>query len=231
MRIHVLQHAHYEDPAYIREWVSKRGHELARTRLYEGEPFPDHSSFEWLVIMGGPMGVHDDASYPWLIEEKRFIDACVGAEKTVLGICLGAQMIADTLGARVFKNEHIERGWHEIALTAEAGEAPAFSGLPECFEAFLWHGDAFEVPAGAAPLAQSKACENQAFAFGENVVGLQFHLEPTPASIAQLIENSGSVEPGPFVQEGADALIRPKAIARVNRLMDVLLDNLAGMRK
>ncbi len=133
------------------------------------------------------MNVYEEAEYPWLAAEKAFIAAAIGAGKPVLGICLGAQLIAAVLGGTVSKGPQPEIGWYPVELTPAGRELPLFAGFPDRFTALHWHGDTFSIPPGATHVASSAACANQAFAYdGGRVVGLQFHLEETRESLAQL---------------------------------------------
>jgi GMP synthase (glutamine-hydrolysing) len=202
MHIHILQHVPFEDEGAIRGWASGKGATLSRTRLFAGDPLPQSDRYDWLIVMGGPMGVSDHYYYPWLRDEKATIGRAIEEGKTVLGICLGAQLIAQVLGAKVYKNSHREIGWFPLELTEAGSESALFRGIPRRFTAFHWHGDAFEIPAGATHLAQTIACGNQAFSLEERVVGLQFHLESTGQSVENLLHNCRSeIEPGPWMQQ------------------------------
>ncbi len=227
LRLHSLQHVEFEDAAEIASWASLKGHRLAATRLYGGQSLPALEDLDWLVVMGGPMGVDDTGAYPWLSDEKKLIRRAIEKGKTVLGICLGAQLIASSLGARVFKNVHKEIGWFPVSLTEEGAGASVFSGFPASFTAFHWHGDTFDLPAGGLHAARSEACANQAFLIGDRVVGLQFHLECSGASIERLLENCvGELSSAPFIQRGREIRGPDKDIAVVNRLLFAMLDNL-----
>jgi GMP synthase-like glutamine amidotransferase len=178
--------------------------------------------------MGGPMSVHDERAYPWLRQEKRFIESAIGAGKVVLGICLGAQLIAETLGAKVYANRLQEIGWFPVRRTTQAAATRLGAVLPEQFEAFHWHGETFELPAGAIHLARSEACAHQAFIYRERVLALQFHLETTRAGVEQLSQHCASdIVAGPFVQPAATMLADAGRFAGINQLMSRLLDRLA----
>lgn len=120
MRIHCLQHVPFEGHGHIAEWAGRYGHQVSKTALYADEPLPKIDDFDFLIAVGGPMGVHDTALHPWLIKEKYFIKAALRAKKCVLGICLGAQLMADVLGANVYSNDHKEIGWHPVRRAAAA---------------------------------------------------------------------------------------------------------------
>ncbi|MBD3347221.1 MAG: amidotransferase [Chitinivibrionales bacterium] len=189
MKIHYLQHVSFEDPAAICTWARKRGHSVSGTKLFKREPFPPPESFDLLTIMGGPMSIHDGNEYPWLDDEKRFIDRTLEQGKTVLGICLGAQLIAHVLGARVYRNKHKEIGWFPVHLTKHGKSSRFLGSLPEKFTAFHWHGEMFDIPQGAVKTSYSYGCSNQSFEYENRVVALQFHLESNRESIAKLIEH------------------------------------------
>ena len=161
MRVHYLQHVPFEGIGSIKNFLIEKGHELTCTKLYEKEKLPPAQNFDWLIVMGGPMGVYDEQIYPWLKLEKKFIKEAISSGKTVLGICLGAQLIADTLGARVYQNKYREIGWFDIIRSKEAENTLLAKALPQKAKVFHWHGDTFDIPNGAIPLARSEACQNQ----------------------------------------------------------------------
>ncbi len=202
LRLHYLQHVPFEGLGGIRPWAESRGAALTITRFHhDHQPLPALEAFDLLVIMGGPMRTHETDRYPWLAREKTFIRESIAAGKSILGICLGAQLIADALGARVYANDDREIGWYDIERHAAAAGHPIGDCLPPRIKVFHWHGDTFDLPAGALPLARSTACRNQGFTVGDQVVGLQFHLETTPESLQALIEHAGGdLKPGPYVQ-------------------------------
>lgn len=220
-RIHCIEHVAFETPGRIADWVVERGHSFATTRVYESEPFPALDAFDALVVMGGPMGVHDHERFLWLHEEKRLIEAALGADKRILGVCLGAQLVAQALGARVYRNRFKEIGWFPVHAT-EAGHAQW--ELPKEFLAFHWHGDAFDLPSDAVHLAKSAACENQMFAAGK-VLGIQYHLEVTGAGIEDmLLHGIGELGEGPYVQAPAAMTASSANVAKAHALLDALLD-------
>lgn len=185
---HVLQHVPYEGPGTMATWLAQRGIPLSCTRLYAGEPLPAPERVDWLIVMGGPMGVHDDAGHLWFAAEKSFIRQCLReGDAAVLGVCLGAQLIAHLLGARVYANPVKEIGWFPISRTDQGRTHPATAAWPDAPEVFHWHGDTFDLPRGASHLAASRNCRHQAFALGDRVIGLQFHLEVTPEAISGMI--------------------------------------------
>ncbi len=184
MILHWLQHVPFEGLGYIEDWAKSQSMEISCTRLFADEALPSSEAFDWLVVMGGPMGIYEHEKHPWLVVEKEFIKKAIVAGKTVLGICLGAQLIADVLGAKVYPGPQKEIGWFPIRRAEGAPEI-----IPEELTAFHWHGDTFEIPEGATRLASSKASKNQGFVYNNCVFALQFHMETTPQSMDALIEN------------------------------------------
>jgi GMP synthase-like glutamine amidotransferase len=227
LRIQVLQHVPFEGIGSIQAWGEARGAALSTRRLFEPGPLPVPRDFDWLIVMGGPMSVNDESTHAWLVPEKRLIASAVEAGKTVLGICLGAQLIASALGARVFPNPRKEIGWFPVRRSP--GSHGAMAGLFAAeTEVFHWHGETFDLPPGAVGFLESEACRNQAFMIGRRVLGLQFHIEATPQGAKLLIDNSREdLVPGPYIQTEAEMLAHPERFARINALMDCVLDALA----
>ena len=230
MRIQFLQHVPFEGPAGIGDWAVRKGHSIGTTHLFEDRGLPDQGSFDWLVVMGGPMGVHDLIDHPWLGREKLLVNETIRAGKTVVGVCLGAQLIADALGARVYRNGHKEIGWLPIELTEQGRTSGPFTFLPSRLEVFHWHGDTFDLPENAVHLARSDGCEHQAFLYDGRVLGLQFHLESTPASVADLVSNcSDEITPGSYVQNAERMLsATDEDYERINHALFGILDRLSG---
>src|SRR5690606_28697951 len=173
--------------------------------LHIGEDLPTCTDFDALIVMGGPMNVDEHARHPWLAGEKALIRAAINAGRPVLGICLGAQLIAASLGAPVTRNAETEIGWFDVELEPAGRASPLFAGFPPRFAAFHWHGDTFAIPAGAQRLMRSEACSHQGFALGARVVGLQFHLEVTAAN-ARAMYAAERPPPARYVQD-ADAVL------------------------
>ena len=232
MNIHYFQHVPFEDLGSIEDWAKRRGHRLSATQLYATPSFPTLADLDWLIIMGGPMNVYEVERYPWLAQEKRLLEQAINAGKVVLGICLGAQLIADVLGAKIYKNRHKEIGWFPIQVTPEGQQSPLLCGNPSEFEVFHWHGDTFELPSGARHLAQSAACVNQAFVYRERVVAFQFHLE-TMRRNAELLITHGKDEliDAPFIQTPEAMLSDERKFQRINQVMGKILDYLEIIHK
>ncbi len=184
MRALVLQHIAVGGPGVLASSLESRGWELETVALYAGAPLPAHPrTYQAIIVMGGPMGVYDTAAYPFLPQEHRFLERAIDQAVPMLGICLGAQLLAQALGARVYRNPCKEIGWDTVELTPAGGADPLFAGLASPVRVFQWHGDAFELPPGATLLASSGRCAHQAFCYGDRVYGLLFHLELTPDMI------------------------------------------------
>jgi GMP synthase (glutamine-hydrolysing) len=175
MNLHCFLHSSFEGPAAIEEWAKSRNHSFTFTRFYENKEIPDADEIDGLIIMGGPMGVYEQDKYPWLKDEIAFIKSAIENEKQVFGVCLGAQLIAHALGARVYPHKQKEIGWFPIEKTRERDDR--FHDFPSPLTVLHWHGDTYDLPRGAKNLFRSAICENQAFSFADNVIGVQFHLE------------------------------------------------------
>jgi GMP synthase-like glutamine amidotransferase len=232
MRIHVLQHVPFEGPAAIADWAERRGHPLVVSHLYASDAPPAPADFDRLVVMGGPMSVGDTEEHPWLAAELACIAEAVAAGKSVVGVCLGAQLIAAALGARVYRNPHNEIGWFPIELTARARTLDLCDGLPPVQTVFHWHGDTFDLPPDAVHLAASAACAHQAFLVDGRVLGLQCHLESTPASVAAICEAcADDIVPAAWVQTAAEMRAADPALyAGIGRTLEALLDRLPAGR-
>jgi GMP synthase-like glutamine amidotransferase len=229
MRIHILRHVPFEGIGTIRHWADLKNHRITFTEFFHNDELPDPYEIDWLIVMGGPMNTNEEAKYPWLVREKRFISEAIERGRKVLGICLGAQMIASVLGAKVYPNSEKEIGWFPVALTKEGKESKIFSGLPGSFIVFQWHGDTFNLPKDSIPLAESEACMNQAFEFGKNVIALQFHLEVEKDNVEQLIENCGNeIREAPFIQTAEEIRKAEKEYGEIKRKIFCILDRMEG---
>lgn len=227
MNVHYLMHASFEGLGGMEAWFVAQGHRITRTRLYAGEALPDPAAPDWLVVMGGSMSVHDEREHPWLVPEKRFIERVIARNVPVLGVCLGGQLIAEVLGGTVTKNPAREIGWFPVTVNPES--SPLFAGLPERFTAFHWHGETFSIPPDAVHVASSAACVNQAYACGDRVVGLQFHLEVLSSTVADFcLFGADEMTPGEWVQRADEMLVPQAPFTGLNELSNRLLANLAA---
>ncbi|MEZ5690452.1 MAG: type 1 glutamine amidotransferase [Rickettsiales bacterium] len=226
MKIHYFQHVDFEEPALINTWAEQQEHRLSYTKLYNGEQLPDISEYDALVIMGGSMSVHDEDKYKWLKPEKEHLKQAIKEKKHILGICLGAQLIAESLGAKIAKMSEKEIGWFPIAWQDAAMGNPLISGINLVMSVFHWHGEEFSIPDGAIHLASSKACANQAFLYNGNVLGLQFHLEMDENAIDRIIKNCGDelTETGGSIQQAEIIKQKSTNIASCERALFSILD-------
>lgn len=228
MRVHCIQHVPFEGLGSIGPWLDARGATVSVSRLFDGDVLADSPDFEWLIVLGGPMSVNDVSAHPWLEDEKAFVAEAVASDKVVLGVCLGAQLIASSLGSEVVPARAAEIGWFPV----EPVDPTAADGLAAPFakplEVFHWHEETFGLPTGARRLARSEACENQAFALGDRVLGLQFHLEMTLAGAKELIEACRhALRPGDWIHTEREMLEDDRRFDRINRVMADVLERLA----
>lgn len=230
LRIHCLLHVCFEGIGHIELWANKHTYSLSYTRLFEEVSFPNQDEFDMLVIMGGPMNIYEEDIYPWLVAEKEFIKETIESNKSVVGFCLGSQLIADVLGGKVTTNNYKEIGWLPIQWNNEKEETSLSEIEISDLYVFHWHGDTFSIPPNSIRLASSVGCLNQAFLYNEKVIGLQFHLEVTPDSLNEMLTN-GSEEliEGQYIQSAK--YIKDYSsyfIPQCNHLLEDILDWLSS---
>jgi GMP synthase-like glutamine amidotransferase len=207
-------------------WFLSRGHELACSRMFEAPDLPSPEDFDWLVVMGGPMGVNDQAEYPWLEPEIELIKATMEQSKRILGVCLGAQLMAAALGAEVKKNLHKEIGWFHVQ-SQTMGNDQLGKLMPPRFRAFHWHGETFDVPTNAKPLGSSEATTCQGFRAGPRGLAMQYHLELRPEDVGMLAEAcSEDLVPGPYVQGPEQFLEKSYQFDEANDMIRQILETL-----
>jgi GMP synthase-like glutamine amidotransferase len=227
LRVHWFQHVPFEGLGSIGAWLEHKRAQVSSTAFWNGEAPPTTENFDGLIVMGGPMSVHDEAMYPWLREEKGAIRDAIARGKVVLGICLGAQLIAEVLGGQVTRNAEREIGWFPIERIPHAATHALGGVLPHQEPVFHWHGETFSIPAGTTLLSRSAACAHQAFAWEDRVLALQFHLETTAESAKAMVEHcAADLAPGPFVQSAAEITDSAARCTRINEAMARLLDSL-----
>lgn len=226
-RIHILQHVPYENPGCIKNWIKEKSYNSSVTELCLGETPPPVSDIDWLIIMGGPMSVHDVDEFPWLVDEKIYVKEAVDSGKVVIGICLGSQLIAEALGSRVYRNKVSEIGWFPVTKTVPGLNLPLLEKFNETEIVFHWHGDTFDIPEGAVHGAVSDACMNQCFVYNDRVAGLQFHVEVTEELLDMMVKNGiNELVPGRFIQNMDILKSGEIFIKRNNELMFSILDEL-----
>lgn len=229
MHVHAICHVPFEGPALIGEWASQRGYSLSQSHALT-EQFPSLSEVGMLVIMGGPMAADDEVSSPWLAAEKAYVRSAIDAGLPILGVCLGAQILAEVLGGRVVRANEPEIGWFPVGLTQHGCDEPLFALWPATFKAGHWHNDTFELPDGVSSVMSSNLTPNQVFVHGDRVVGMQFHLEWTPEALSELAENFDDELPaGLYVQDPASMIAdAPLYMPVATTLLFELLDGLAA---
>jgi len=228
LSIHTFQHVSFEGLGCIEQWITEHNHSLSYTRFQEDYLLPDVDSIDWLIVMGGPMSVYDESVYPWLSEEKAFIRNAIDKGKTVIGICLGSQLIAEVLGAKVYPNNQKEIGWFDVTLSETALKFPMFLNFGKLFQVFHWHGDTYDIPEGSTGLISSAVCPNQAFLYNDNVLGLQFHLEVTLESLQSMVDHgTDELIACDTIQSAEVILGETRYIADNNQKMFHLLDYFA----
>jgi GMP synthase (glutamine-hydrolysing) len=189
MSVLIIKHVDMEGPGLIEDYLKQEKIPYQILNLNTGVRFPKLDGFTHIVILGGPMNVYEEDRYPFLKNEDLFIKEAIQRGKSVLGICLGAQLIAKALGAKVFKAPLKEIGWYDVSLTEDGSKDSLFSHLPKTLSVFQWHEDTFEMPNAGKLIATSTSVPHQAFKYGENAYGLQFHLEVTEKMIREWMES------------------------------------------
>lgn len=207
MNIQVFQHVSFEGPACIEEIAKQNSYNLSVCRFDLGDPIPSPNNFDMLIIVGGPMSVNEESKYPWLLAEKKAIEQAIRENKIIFGFCLGAQLIADVLGAKVYKNKEKEIGWFPVYRTHPGEGNLPLQFLPDIATVFHWHGETFDIPANAVHLYESEATENQAFLYGKNTLALQFHPEMLKHSIEDLVQSCKSdLNKGRYVMSAGEII-------------------------
>ena len=230
MKIHWLQHVEFEGLGMISGWANQRDHKLHSTRFWNGETLPLDEDFDMLIIMGGPMSIHDESMHPWLIDEKRFIKRCIERKIPILGICLGAQLLADCLGAEVRPHRAKEIGWFPVEKCRGVGEE-LDKILPASLSVLHWHGDTFTLPPGSQHFYESIACSNQAYVSDGRFVGLQFHLEISDVELPQLIHNCrDELKEGEWIQTENELLSGTKYSEECGKVLFQLLDYISSKK-
>ena len=227
MRAHCIMHVPFEGPGLIEDWFRLKKIDLKIWHLYEDVLLPDPDEIDFLLIMGGPMNIYEHELYPWLSAEKRLLRDCLALGVKMLGICLGAQLLADTCGSMIKRCSEREIGWFPISINKAIQSHTLFRDMPDIINAFHWHGETFDIPKDSIRIGSSDNCRNQGFLFNDHVLGLQFHLEITPRLLEGLIINgSHELKKADFVQT-ADEMSAGLSNQNTNReLLFGLLDKL-----
>lgn len=185
----VIKHIAIEGPGIIADFFQDHKWQIKIVELQEGDWLPNKfSDIEAIIVLGGPMNVGEEDKYPFLKNEDAFIRQALKEEVPLLGICLGAQLLAKAAGAAVTKAREKELGWCQVALTDSGAQEPLFKNIAKSFDVFQWHEDTFDLPDSATLLASSSVCPNQAFKLGKNAYGLQFHIEVTSVMVQSWVK-------------------------------------------
>lgn len=207
MKIHVIKHAAFENLGTIRAWAEEHQHTLTQTHTYRDEILPPVDSFDFLILMGGPQSPRETEASPYLLDEIALIKKAVDKNKSILGICLGAQLIGEALGAKTEKSPHKEIGFHPVTLLEKAETDPIFSKFSSEFDVMHWHNDMPGLPKDAVLLAKSEGCPRQAFRVGDRIYGLQFHMESTYSLIEGMIKHCArDFAPGKYIRSPEEIL-------------------------
>ncbi|CAB1057409.1 hypothetical protein D1BOALGB6SA_2162 [Olavius sp. associated proteobacterium Delta 1] len=229
MRIQLIEHDSEDfSRTNISFWAAAKGHQVNQIYVCNNEELPPLDSFDWLMVMGGSQNAWDEQGNSWLREEKAFVAEALAKDKLFLGICFGAQLLAESLGGQIFPNKHKEIGWHEVSLNRDGRESFLFQNVPPSFVTFHWHSDHFSLPGNCTRLAFSRPTENQAFTSNERpAVGLQFHPEYTREMVRYYAGgHSQDWSPDMFVSDGNEVLARTEEIPDTYWLMETLLNNM-----
>ncbi len=224
IRIHYLKHVPFEGLGSIENILVAKGCALTHTCMYQDQSLPSVHDMDALIVMGGPMGVHDEDEFPWLTLEKNFIESVIQRNVPVMGVCLGAQLIADVLGAEVAKNTYEEIGWFPVTRNKQLQDE-SVQEIPMQFNAMHWHADTFAIPSGAVNFLVSDGCINQGFVYGDKVLGLQFHLEMLPSNVQAIYQECGRPDKtGPYIQSLEEMLAPTDKFQQVGKVLEKFIE-------
>jgi len=227
MKVHWLQHLPFEGLGSMGAYFRQKGISSTSTHFYLNQQLPNIDSFDWLIIMGGAMSANDDAEFGWLTEEKIFIKKAIDAGKVVIGVCLGAQLIAASLGAKVYRNKNKEIGWFDLTPTKDAKNTILANCFAKKINAFHWHGDTFDLPKGAVLLASSEATKNQGYIIDNRIVGFQFHLETTLEYAKALFGNfPDEIVKDKYIQTAEQVFSDLGKFEKINKVMTKILETI-----
>ena len=233
MIIHLLEHDTYAGATNIDLWAQQNGHQVERSFLCDNAAMPNPNTFDRLVVTGCFGHAWDEENLPWLRPEKDFVRMILERGIPVLGLCFGAQVLAEILGGRVFINEQPEIGWHEVRLTADGVESDLFESVPELFTSFHWHNDHYSLPAECIRLAESDVSPNQAFVSTKYpAAGIQFHPEYTLDLVQTYAREHGHEwTPGSYVMSRSEVLDQASRLPETYWLMETIFENWMRMHQ
>jgi GMP synthase-like glutamine amidotransferase len=227
MHLHCFQHVSFENSGTILEWAALNHYTISYTCFFERNfSLPVVNELDVLLVMGGYMNVDEEQKFPWLVQEKEYIRQAIASGKKVIGICLGAQLIASALGNKVYPGNEKEIGFFPIQFTENALKNPLFNHFNNPYTVFHWHCDTFDLPENAQLIASTHICKHQAYLIGENVLGLQFHFEMNEAVIQDMLLHDGHEleEEGNYIQKPADIKVGFHYLQQNKKGLFVLLD-------
>jgi GMP synthase-like glutamine amidotransferase len=227
MHIHYFQHDHFEDLGYMGDWANLNNITTSVSRFDISPEFPPFESYDWLVVLGGKMGVNDSSEYLWIAAEISYIRDAIRSGKTVIGICLGSQFIASALDARIYKNQEPEMGFFPVRFNDNAQNDSVFHHFPKELIVMHMHFDTFDIPRGAIPMAESEITKCQAFRYGNKVFALQFHFEITESNAPDFVrEITPELVPGRMVQQPGEMLQHVETCSLNNQVFAKMLDSI-----
>jgi GMP synthase (glutamine-hydrolysing) len=228
VNILIVIHAAFEEPGHIETWANKHNYHIQKVSPYKGEKLPDIASYDFLIVMGGPQSPLEIDKSPYLADEIGLIKQAINHKKRILGICLGAQLISESLGAKTERSPHREIGAYPIELFDAAKYDPIFQTLPSKFDVMHWHNDMPGIPQGGVLLAKSDGCPRQAFRYGDRVYGFQCHLELTPELVKGMIEHCPhDLKPGAFIMTKEQLMAVD--YSQINSKLEAILDYLVNL--
>jgi GMP synthase (glutamine-hydrolysing) len=228
MKMLVITHASFEKPGSIQDWAERNNYQITEVKPYAGEKLPPIDNFDFLIVMGGPQSPLSMDESPYLRDEIETIKDAVKLNKRIVGVCLGAQLIGEALGAKTEQSPNREIGSYTLELLEDAKNDPVFSQFPQYFDVMHWHSDMPGIPEGAKLIAKSEGCPRQIFTYGDRIYGFQCHFELTKELVSTMIDNCpNDLKAGRYVMSKEE--LKNIDFIEINRKMDAVLNHLAGV--
>lgn len=228
MKILIVSHADFEKPGCIDDWARNHNHQTQEVRPYKGEQIPNMDDFDFLIVMGGPQSLLPIIKDPYLSNEIELIKQALKKQKRIIGVCLGAQLLGEALGAKAERSPNREIGIYPIELLDDAKHDPVFRQFPKSFDVTHWHSDMPGIPKGAVLLAKSEGCPRQVFRYGDRVYGFQCHFELTQELIKEMVEHCpGDLKTGEYIRTKKELI--EADYSEINKKLYGILDYLASL--